>query len=138
MGITSLTRHIFEIMVSKFSNIMININKVIDNRSTFFSGGVTLCTENMKYFCYLSVSFTLTYNSWPVFVPNMLNSHTTNPHPPFLINTLIHAFSGREQFKQYINSIPKWGNKETTFDYSLCRVWGISPSLHIKEHFMKT
>jgi uncharacterized protein involved in tellurium resistance len=40
--ITSLTRHILEIMVSKFSNIMININKVIGNRSTFFSGGVTL------------------------------------------------------------------------------------------------
>jgi hypothetical protein len=54
--ITSLTRHILEIMVSKFSNIMININKVIDNRSTFFSGGVTSCTRNVKYFCHLSVS----------------------------------------------------------------------------------
>jgi hypothetical protein len=42
-------------MVSKFSNIMININKVIGNRSTFFSGGVTLCTRNVKYFCHLSV-----------------------------------------------------------------------------------
>jgi hypothetical protein len=46
--ITSLTRHILEIMVSKFSNIMININKVIDNRSTFFSGGVTSCTRILK------------------------------------------------------------------------------------------
>jgi hypothetical protein len=27
-------------MVSKFNNIMININKVIGNRSTFFSGGL--------------------------------------------------------------------------------------------------
>jgi hypothetical protein len=34
---------------------MININKVIDNRSTFFSGGVTSCTRNVKYFCHLSV-----------------------------------------------------------------------------------
>ena len=47
MVITSLTRHILEIMVSKFSNIMININKVIGNRSTFFSGGVTLCTREI-------------------------------------------------------------------------------------------
>jgi hypothetical protein len=35
LEIMSLTRHILEIMVSKFSNIMININKVIGNRSTF-------------------------------------------------------------------------------------------------------
>ena len=42
-------------MVSKFSKIVININKVIDNRSTFFSGGVTSCTRNGKYFCHLSV-----------------------------------------------------------------------------------
>ena len=34
---------------------MININKVIGNRSTFFSGGVTLCTRNVKYCCHLSV-----------------------------------------------------------------------------------
>jgi hypothetical protein len=53
--ITSLTRHILEMMVSKFSNIMININKVIGNRSTFLSGGVTLCTQNVKYFCHLSI-----------------------------------------------------------------------------------
>jgi hypothetical protein len=54
LEIMSLTRHILEIMVSKFSNIMININKVIRNQSTFLSGGVTLCTQNMKYFCHLS------------------------------------------------------------------------------------
>jgi hypothetical protein len=48
-------RHVLEIMVSKFSNIMININKVIGNGSTFLSGGVTLCTQNVKYFCHLSV-----------------------------------------------------------------------------------
>ena len=59
MEITSLTRHILEIMVSKFSNIIININKVIDNRSTFFSGGVTSCTRNVKYFCHLSVQWYL-------------------------------------------------------------------------------
>jgi hypothetical protein len=53
--ITSLTRHILEIMLSKFSNIMININKVIGNRSTFLSGGVTLCTQNVKDFYHLSV-----------------------------------------------------------------------------------
>ena len=55
MEITSLTRHILEIMVSKFSNIMININKVIGNRSAFLSSGVTLCTQNVKYFCHLRV-----------------------------------------------------------------------------------
>jgi len=47
MEITSLTRHILEIMVFKFSNIMININKVIGNRSTFLSGSVTSCTQNV-------------------------------------------------------------------------------------------
>jgi hypothetical protein len=51
--ITSLTRHILKIMVAKFSNIIININKVIDNRSTFLSGGVTLCTQDVTYFCHL-------------------------------------------------------------------------------------
>jgi hypothetical protein len=44
-----------EIMVSKFSNIMININKFIGNQSTFLSGSVTLCTQNVKYFCHPSV-----------------------------------------------------------------------------------
>jgi hypothetical protein len=33
------------IMVSKFTNIMININKFIGNQSTFLSGSVTLCTQ---------------------------------------------------------------------------------------------
>jgi hypothetical protein len=46
---------LWQIMVSKFSNIMININKVIRNQSTFLSGGVTLCTQSIKYFCHLSV-----------------------------------------------------------------------------------
>jgi hypothetical protein len=31
-------------------NIMINVNKVIGNRSTFLSGSVTLCTQSVKYF----------------------------------------------------------------------------------------
>ena len=63
--ITSLTRHILEIMVSKFSNIMININKVIGNRSTFLSSGVTLCTQNVKYFCHLSVhNLNTTNKNW--------------------------------------------------------------------------
>jgi len=53
--ITSLTRHILEIMVSKFSNIMININKVIGNQSTLLSGTVTLCTHTSVYlFCWFS------------------------------------------------------------------------------------
>jgi hypothetical protein len=59
LEIMSLTRHILEIMVSKFSNIMININKVIRNRSSFLSGGVTLRTQNVKYFYHLSVHVSL-------------------------------------------------------------------------------
>jgi len=44
---------------------MINVNKVIGNRSTFLSGSVTLCTQNVKHFCHLSVGVlhTLTYIS---------------------------------------------------------------------------
>jgi hypothetical protein len=44
------------IKVNKSKLIMININKVIGNRSTFLSGGVTLCTQNVKYFCHLSIN----------------------------------------------------------------------------------
>jgi len=35
---------------------MINVNKIIGNRSTLLSGIVTLCTQNVKYFCHLSVN----------------------------------------------------------------------------------
>ena len=38
---------------------MINVKKVIGNRSTFLSGSVTLYTQNVKYFCHLSVLFIL-------------------------------------------------------------------------------
>jgi len=41
--------------MSKFGYVMINVKKVIGNRSTFLSGIVTLCTQNVKYFCHLSV-----------------------------------------------------------------------------------
>ena len=41
-------------IMSKFSNMMINVNKVINNRSTFLSDSVTLCTENVGYFYRIS------------------------------------------------------------------------------------
>jgi hypothetical protein len=68
-------------MVSKFSNIMININKIIDNRNTFFSGGVTLCTRNVKYFCHLSVYLKVStlicwkyqYNKYTLYMFNFID-----------------------------------------------------------------
>jgi hypothetical protein len=51
-------RSIFEIVsiqMTPFRDRVLNINKVIGNRSTFLSVGVTLCTQNVKYFCHQSV-----------------------------------------------------------------------------------
>jgi hypothetical protein len=71
MEITSLTRHILEIMVSKFSTIMIKINTVTGNQSIFLSGGVTFCTQNVKCFCHLSVA--------EILLKVVLNSNNPNP-----------------------------------------------------------